>query len=265
MEAMTSFCTLSRPKNTAGSRLGTTIWAAKIAGLLVVSSAAALLLSYSLLFVLRSSPRARWLAANLIIFAVWRLSGATAAASNHRLDHEPPIPPPALLPPPDIDGAWHDVPSVPEFEFKMRVYSSSDHVESTRKEDHVESTRRAEYAETENDAVDDASFDDTWGAIVQKSAVEQARRPVLTKSETWERRLERGVEAGAAVLRKSATCREGRRDGRNFDEAAVGVESFIKKHYDHLKLQRQESELRRRFSEELILKSSATLADRGAT
>nr|CAD1843608.1 unnamed protein product [Ananas comosus var. bracteatus] len=255
MEAMTSFCTLSRPKNTAGSRLGTAIWAAKIAGLLVVSSAAALLLSYSLLFVLRSSPRARWLAANLIIFAVWRLSGAAAATSNHRLDHEPPIPPPALLPSPDIDGAWHDVPSVPEFEFEMRVYSSSDHVESTEKGTLV---LQEEYAETEDDAVDDASFDDTWSAIAQKSAADQqARRPVLTKSETWERRLERTevAEAGEAVLRKSATCREGRRV----------VESFIKKHYDHLKLQRQESELRSCFSEKLILKSSATLADRGAT
>lgn len=137
---------------------------------------------------------------------------------------------------------------------------------------------QAEYIETEDDAVDDASFDDTWIAIAEKSAAEQqARRPVLTKSETWERRLERAevAEAGAAVLRKSATCREGRRPAVGVgvgwrrrealvvahDELFRQVESFIKKHYDHLKLQRQESELRRGISEKLILKSSATTAE----
>ncbi|XP_072963593.1 uncharacterized protein [Typha angustifolia] len=125
----------------------------------------------------------------------------------------------------------------------------------------------------EEEEDDDESLDATWRAMTERGVA----KPVLKKSAAWEdgprgsgsglERAQRGTtkkssapykEGGENLEAKKpakipATTTANREEGwRRREVLVVGadelfsrVETFIKRHYDHLKIQRQESEQRR--------------------
>ncbi|WOL07395.1 hypothetical protein Cni_G16136 [Canna indica] len=219
----------------------------KIAFVLLGVASAALLAS---LVDLRMSSLLRlWIASQLIVLIIWKFSGlkdVNDISPHHYLELDLDLPPAA-----DSPENWFSSAPDPPCEVKKEAAVTAG-------------------------VQEECSMDDTWEAIMERS--DGAGRRVLTKSETWEGRgsaeadAERAVARRAAALRRSDTVvllrnsaaktrkkrsPEDQVGWRGREKLVVGqdelfqrVETFIKNHHDHLRLQRQESE-QRRFLESL--------------
>lgn len=199
---------------------------------------ASLLIPYSSLHLRKSTSLHRlWITSQLIVLIIWKISPAKSDANQPQQPTELDLPP-GVVDPPEL--SWYSAPS-----------------NETAPE---EAQKEVAIFATEN-----PSMDDTWEAIV----AERGKR-VLRKSETWERRGRSEAErAAAAALRRSDTAapvlpqtakgweeqgwRRREKLVESQEELLQRVETFIKKHYDHLRLQKQESE-RRRFLERQLLR-----------
>ncbi|KAG6501808.1 hypothetical protein ZIOFF_041692 [Zingiber officinale] len=160
----------------------------------------------------------------LIVLIIWKISPAKSDADQPQQRTELDLPP--GVEDPALELSWYSPPSnepaAPE-----------------------EAEREVAMA-TENPSMDDA-----WRAIVAGRG-----KRVLRKSETWERRGRGDAErAAAAALRRSDTAKGWRRREKlveSQEELLQRVEKFIEKHYDHLRLQKQESESRRFLERQLL-------------
>ncbi|XP_074566215.1 uncharacterized protein LOC141822785 [Curcuma longa] len=191
---------------------------------------ASLLIPYSSVHLRNSTALHRlWITSQLIVLIIWKISPAKSDANQPQQRTELDLPPGAEDPP---ELSWYSAPSnepAPE-EAQKEVAIATEH----------------------------PSMEDAWQAIV----AERGKR-VLRKSETWERRGRAEAErAAAAALRRSGTAKGWEEQGwrrrdklveESQEELLQRVEKFIEKHYDHLRLQKQESE-RRRFLERQLLR-----------
>ncbi|XP_017702231.1 uncharacterized protein LOC103723521 [Phoenix dactylifera] len=230
------------------------IWSAKTAFLLIGFGFAVVFAVVPSLDLFRSSQRSLLITVQLIIVAIWKLSNARPRGNqpqNH--DNNP------LAPPPDSPETWYDVPSSPTTTTSPESKSSLSPPAEPVIPPQIVEEEAASSADDEND-----SMDETWRGIMEGGGL--PAKPVLKKSQTWERCKE--VEAvgekavGRREMRKSETFKEKakviveegwrRRDVLvvSQDELFRRVETFINKHHENLRLQRQQSE-QRRFLEKL--------------
>lgn len=235
------------------SGLEMAIWSAKTAFLLIGFASTVVLAGLAVapsLGLLLSSQRSLWIAVQLIIVAIWKLSDAKPHGDQ---PHHPEVP---IAPPPDSPEIWYDVPSSP-----ATSTASSPEFSSSPPPEHVTlpETSVTEEAASSPDDGNNNSTDAIWKAVMEGGGL--PAKPVLRKSGTWKRRQNVEVMAEEAVarreMRKSKTFHEKEEGWRTRDVLVVGqdelflrVETLIKKHHDHLRLQRQESE-QRRFLERL--------------
>lgn len=133
--------------------------------------------TFSSLLLLRYSPLVLWFAANAIIFSVYKLSSSRHA--NRSDPQTDPIDPILLSLPSD---RWHDYPTSPPTESEP-IEKEATHVDTVGEED--------------GKLMKERNMDDTWKAIMMQCSSAVARKPLLKKSDTWERsrrRLQRADE-----------------------------------------------------------------------
>ncbi|KAG6497865.1 uncharacterized protein LOC121990615 [Zingiber officinale] len=186
---------------------------------------ASLLIPYSSVHLRNSTSLYRlWITSQLIVLIIWKISPAKSDADQPQQRTELDLPP--GVEDPALELSWYSPPS--------------------NEPAAPEEAEREVAISTENPSMDDA-----WRAIVAGRG-----KPVLRKSETWERRGRGEAErAAAAALRRSDTAKGWRRREKlveSQEELLQRVEKFIEKHYDHLRLQKQESESRRFLERQLL-------------
>lgn len=204
-----------------------------------------------------STQRSVLITVHLIIAAIWKLSNA-----NNRDDHphNSDIP---VAPPPYPPETWYAVdPSSPTTSATTTSPESKSSASPPEEPVIPPETLEEEVSSSSDDG--ENSMDTTWRAIMEGGG--RPAKPVLKKSQTWEKCKEDTVVGEQAVvrreMRKSETFKEKtkaieeegwrKRDVLvvSQDELFRRVETFIKKHHENLRLQRQQSE-RRRFLERL--------------
>ncbi|XP_008797240.3 uncharacterized protein LOC103712489 [Phoenix dactylifera] len=228
------------------SGLEMAIWSAKTAFLLIGFAAAVVFASLAVASSLGLLLCSLWIVIQIIIVAIWKLSDAKPHGDQ---PHHPEVP---VAPPPDSPETWYDVPSSP-----TTSTASSPEFKSSLPPEHVNPPEPSvtEAAASSPDDGSNNSLDGIWRAVMEGGGL--PAKPALRKSGTWERRQNVAEEAVARrEMSKSKTFKkeEGwrRRDVLvvRQDELFLRVETLIKKHHDHLRIQRQESE-QRRFLERL--------------
>ncbi|KAG6518397.1 uncharacterized protein LOC121968323 isoform X2 [Zingiber officinale] len=196
---------------------------------------ARLLIPYSSVDLRKSTSLHRlWITTQLIVLIIWKIFPAKSDANQPpQSSTEIDLPPDVEESPPEM--SWS---SAPPHEPEPEVPIATEH----------------------------PSMDDAW-----KSIDKSGGKRVLTKSETWEPRGRREVERAAALRRTDTAMlktekkrweevhvwRALERQVESQEELFQRVETFIKKHYDHLRLQKQESERRRFLERQLLPQQSA--------
>jgi hypothetical protein len=130
-----------------------------------IYSAILCIATFSSLFLLRYSPVVLWFAANAIIFSVYKLS--SSGHPNHSNSQTDLV---HLLASNSSDGR-HEHPSAP---------AESEPIEK-------EITYVKTVADEDKKVIKEKSMDDTWKEIMMRCSTTAMRKPLLKKSDTWER------------------------------------------------------------------------------
>ncbi|CAL9204017.1 unnamed protein product [Musa hybrid cultivar] len=207
------------------------------------------------------SLRSLWILSQFAIFVIWKLS-STKNGEEHRPSNVLDLTLPTLISddspetwldvlPSPTSETWYDVPSSPH---TSTTFSCASPYETEPSPPEIEKVMMEPPDEHK-------TIDDTWNAIMEggkrpaKSALRRHRREEQGSETTVPGKGLKGPEmpnekVAPVVINEAVGWRRREVLVVGQDELFQRVETFIKKHYDHLKLQREES-AQRRFLERL--------------